>query len=241
MDFAFILDILMIIIGLGALAVLAWRIWPMVNQQNEPEKQEAQPLPKKIDTEIKPPRTTLPSSHAKAKEKSKEIPKAQPINKMQAQKPAKPRSIIDQVKEEKTRTEKPQSRLEKLSSPPPKAEAVEQPAKTPFLKPDRLILVAPNVLSLTLINQGGNLVFEKITPGPNNELQVSFEPINGRSDGKSVMPTGSNLRISIKGEQVIYKTYQFVIEYRDLKGQMYRQQIAGMGKEYPIVEDAVKV
>ncbi|MEO0468850.1 MAG: hypothetical protein AAF206_04450 [Bacteroidota bacterium] len=239
MDFAFILDILMIIIGLGALGVLAWKIWPMVNQPAEVAPPVEKPVRQKIDTKVKPPKTTLPSSHPKAVDKKTD----KPVSRPQTQPSVKSKSIIEQVKAEKDKTQKPPSRLDKLSNKPVNGKPLTEAAnsKAPFLKPDRLILVAPNVLSLTLTNKGGDLVFEKIKPGPNNELQITFEPLNGRSDGKSIMSPGSNLNISIKGEQVIYKTYQFVIEYRDLKGQMYRQQIAGMGKEYPIVDEAVKV
>lgn len=108
---------------------------------------------------------------------------------------------------------------------------------TPYLKAIRLQLKSENELQLILQNQNGTINLEKVEVGENNELAVVFEPLLTQKAAHVYGPQ-KEISLLLKGEKVIFKTYEFWLYFKNSQGQRFRQQIAGLGKEYPIVEKA---
>lgn len=112
----------------------------------------------------------------------------------------------------------------------------------PLLQAERLNLEAANKLVLRLKNKGHKLIYKKIQLGANNELNVVYEPPTRRMNLMlEEYDQGETLTFTLTGTNVISQTYQFTIYYGDMEGNNYIQQIAGMGREYPIVDQRVKV
>lgn len=110
---------------------------------------------------------------------------------------------------------------------------------TPVLADAHISKAQPTMLRLALTVRGDVLIFQKITLGDWNELQVSYEPPIFRKQ-ESYAP-GTALNFHITGEQLDMKTYQFFIHYQDGSGRAYRQEIGGMGTENPIIEGPVAI
>ena len=108
---------------------------------------------------------------------------------------------------------------------------------TPYLKAIRLQLKSESELQLILQNQNGTINLEKVEVGENNELAVVFEPLLTQKAAHVYGPQ-KEISLLLKGEKVIFKTYEFWLYFKNSQGQRFRQQIAGLGKEYPIVEKA---
>lgn len=112
----------------------------------------------------------------------------------------------------------------------------------PKLIAEQLTLKTTDSMLLLLRNDGGKLVYRKVQSGPNNQLKVRYQPPERRLNLMlEEFPEGSSIGFMLEGEGVINKTYQFTIHYGDMSGNRYRQQVSGLGKEYPIVEAPVKV
>ena len=113
--------------------------------------------------------------------------------------------------------------------------------KNPELIPEKLTLRSANSMSLSLRNNGGKLIYRKITLGKNNELDVQYQPSSAKI--KTIMeeyPNGSSITFYLDGKHVISRTYQFNVHFLDMDGNEYSQKISGLGKEYPIVEQPVR-
>lgn len=112
----------------------------------------------------------------------------------------------------------------------------------PELIPEQLTLRSPQSINLKLKVKGNKLLYKKIRQGSYNELKINYQPSLGKKTAKiGEYPTGNTISFSIDGENVISKTYQFTIFFGDQAGNTYSQQIAGLGKEYPIVDKPQKV
>lgn len=121
-------------------------------------------------------------------------------------------------------------------APNPKAATLVD-SKQPYLKAIRLQLKSESELQLILQNQSGTIHLEKVEVGENNELAVLFEP-SLLQKAAHVYGPHQEISLLLKGEKVIFKTYEFWLYFKNSQGQRFRQQIAGLGKEYPIVEKA---
>ncbi|MEM7371069.1 MAG: hypothetical protein AAF587_20815 [Bacteroidota bacterium] len=110
---------------------------------------------------------------------------------------------------------------------------------TPALQEAHVSKAQPTMLRLALTVRGDTLIYQKISLGDWNELQVSYEPPIFRKQ-ESYAP-GTALNFHISGEQLDTRTYQFFVHYKDNSGRAYRQEIGGMGTENPIVEGPVAI
>lgn len=112
----------------------------------------------------------------------------------------------------------------------------------PELIPEQLTLKSPESINLRLKVKGNKLIYRKLRQGDYNELKINYQssPIASAAS-KNEYPTGNSLTFSINGAQVTSKTYQFTVFFDDDHGNVYSQQIAGLGREYPIVEKPQKV
>ena len=112
----------------------------------------------------------------------------------------------------------------------------------PELIPEQLTLKSPESINLRLKVKGNKLIYRKLRQGDYNELKINYQssPLASAAR-KNEYPTGNSLTFSINGEQVTSKTYQFTVFFDDDHGNVYSQQIAGLGREYPIVEKPQKV
>jgi len=81
-----------------------------------------------------------------------------------------------------------------------------------------------------------------VSPGPNNEVTIthvqSAQPLNSLLPE---YPKNSSIHFHLDADNVIARTFQFTLYYGDLQGNLYRQDISGLGKEYPIVDPVVKI
>ncbi|MEZ4772671.1 MAG: hypothetical protein R3D00_05755 [Bacteroidia bacterium] len=112
----------------------------------------------------------------------------------------------------------------------------------PRLKGDQLTLESPNKLLFRLKNEGHKLIYKKIQAGPNNELNITYEPPQRRINMLlEEYDQGEIISFSLTGTNVISQTYHFTIHYGDMNGNYYTQQIGGLGREFPIVDAPVKV
>lgn len=83
------------------------------------------------------------------------------------------------------------------------------------------------------------MIFKRVAQGPDNEVTVTH--VLDSQPLKTLLPeypTGSSLFLHLDADNVISRTFQFTIYYGDLQGNLFRQDVSGLGKEYPIVEPA---
>lgn len=133
--------------------------------------------------------------------------------------------------------------LGKIMPPKPVAKAVSsEQIIAPELIPEQLTLKSPESINLRLKVKGNKLIYRKLRQGDYNELKINYQssPVLSAAS-KNEYPTGNSLTFSINGDQVTSKTYQFTVFFDDDHGNVYSQQIAGLGREYPIVEKPQKV
>ena len=114
--------------------------------------------------------------------------------------------------------------------------------KPPKLEADQLSLDTPNTLLLKLRNAGNRLIYKKIKTNDHNQLDIQYQAPD-RKVNKMIeeFPSGSTMTFSLSGQGIIAKTYHFTIYFGDDEGNLYTQQVAGMGKEYPIVDVPRKI
>jgi hypothetical protein len=107
----------------------------------------------------------------------------------------------------------------------------------PELIPEKLTLRSSQSINLVLKVKGNKLIYQKISQGSYNELAIKYQSPATTSDfRKNEYATGNSLVFSITGEKVTTKTYQFTVFFKDAEGNTYSQQVAGLGREYPIVD-----
>ena len=108
--------------------------------------------------------------------------------------------------------------------------------------PGQLRLESASRLLLTLKNEGGKVIYRRVSVGPNNEVTVTHvlaaQPLNSLLPE---YPTGSEIHFHLDADNVIGRTFQFTLYYGDLQGNLYRQDVSGLGKEYPIVDPVVHI
>lgn len=206
--------------------------------------------PKITPTEIA--KNTSKDSIKKPEPKSPASPKKSPINTEKntstkksgfanLEEPKKKKSIFSFWKKDKG-----QNKAELLGQIMPPANEAKAPKKqilpAPELIAEKLTLRSPESINLTLKVKGNKLVYRKLSHGSYNELRINHQPTLNRNEARrNEYPTGNSLTFSINGENVISKTYQFTIYFGDMAGNVFSQQVAGLGKEYPIVDKPQKV
>ncbi|MEL6845258.1 MAG: hypothetical protein AAFP02_18795 [Bacteroidota bacterium] len=139
-------------------------------------------------------------------------------------------------KAEEPKPQKTVAPIKPLSPPTSKVTPLSK-ADTPYLKAVRLQLKSESELQLILQNQTDTIQLEKVEAGENNELTVAFAPPLTQKTAHVYGPQ-KEISLQLRGDKVIFKTYEFWLYFKNSKGQRFRQQIAGLGKEYPIVEKA---
>jgi hypothetical protein len=118
-----------------------------------------------------------------------------------------------------------------LDAPAPLLPALQQAwVSPPRLEAVELVLLSADELRLSLQNQGGELYLLSFDPADHNEVVIHIEENQRR------YPEGAALRFRLIGRRIVTRTYQFLVHYSDAAGQLYRQEIAGMGREKPILE-----
>lgn len=108
----------------------------------------------------------------------------------------------------------------------------------PELHVDRLRSVGSDRLRLTLRNGGSTLVFQSFELGEFNEMEVTYTPPVYRE--KESFARGSALNFTLQSHQLERATYHFFVIFKDEAGHTYRQEVAGMGAEPPIIETPVR-
>jgi hypothetical protein len=129
----------------------------------------------------------------------------------------------------------------------PEPAAVYEPAAgeestgaDPRLEAERLVLLSAGTLQFTLRNHGGPLTYLGLAPGNHNELMVTFEPDTAPIAADTYLcPPGGSLTFTLSGYRVNSRTYHFLIRYLTASGQELVQEIAGMGREHPLLEAPV--
>ncbi|RMG56681.1 MAG: hypothetical protein D6722_26055 [Bacteroidetes bacterium] len=122
--------------------------------------------------------------------------------------------------------------------------AVPPAPPTPSTRPIRFSaepvkVVAPNRLRLSLRNEGDTLCYERVEPEAFNELSVTYDPAVFR--GEERYAQGTALTFSLSGPEASRKSYHFQLFFSTLDGQRYRQEVAGVGQEAPILEPPVRL
>lgn len=215
------LDILIIVVALISLGVAIYMALRLMKGEDN-KKEEAQAI-----SEAKPifpvAKTTVPSGR-------------------QAENKKKPsgtsKTVFDQI----------------AASPPPPPKAVSKPvfdtisqsakeiANSQGFVADKLQLESASRLLLQLKNTGAKVIYKRVSPGPNNEVTISnvqaAQPLNSLLPE---YPKDSSIHFHLDADNVIGRTFQFTLYYGDLQGNLYRQDISGLGKEYPIVDPVVKI
>ncbi len=119
-----------------------------------------------------------------------------------------------------------------------KSEALVAEILPPELHVDRLRHVGSDCLRLTLRNRGSTLSFQAFELGEFNEMEVTYTPPVYRE--KESFARGSALNFTLQSHQLERATYHFFVIFEDEAGQIYRQEVAGMGAEPPIIETPVR-
>jgi hypothetical protein len=136
----------------------------------------------------------------------------------------------------------PPAPLRPIAPSPPAQKAPEvAPASenTPRLSIGAIALVAPNRLRLSLRNDGPTLRYERLEPEAFNELAVTYDPPIFREEERYA--TGTALTFSLSGPEAARKSYHFQLFFQTLEGEPYRQEVAGVGQEPPILEKPVRL
>ncbi|MEO1448703.1 MAG: hypothetical protein AAFV07_04200 [Bacteroidota bacterium] len=115
----------------------------------------------------------------------------------------------------------------------------EASRKQPALKVLRIQHFSPEEIRIVLQNTGGTLIFLELITAEFNEVEIAYSPPIFRDEERYVQ--GTSMHIGIKGKNLEDRTYHFSIRFIDLEGNQFKQEVAGMGLEKPIVEKPVKV
>ena len=117
------------------------------------------------------------------------------------------------------------------------SKAKETKLSMPELIPEQLTLKSPKSINLKLKVKGNKLFYKKLSQGSYNELKINYQPALAKLGAKQhEYPTGNSVVFLINGENATSKTYQFTVYFSDAAGNLYSQQIAGLGREYPIID-----
>ena len=217
-----VLDIVIIVIALAALGVAIFMALRLMKKSSpaEPAASAAKPAaaPK--------PATTSPA-------------KSSPAPKSEAPKPPKStgKTIFDQVS---TTPQQPKS----FSKPvfDQISESAKEIANSQGFVAEQLRLESASRLVLSLKNTGAKVIFKRVSPGPNNEVTVTH--VQEAQPTNSLLPEypkDSSIFFHLDADNVIGRTFQFTLYYGDLQGNLYRQDVSGLGKEYPIIDPVVKI
>ena len=104
----------------------------------------------------------------------------------------------------------------------------------PALKFQRVVWTQDQGLKLTLQNTGSTLSFERIVTEKYNELQIQYQqPLFTH---RAVYAPYTSMNFVMKGSDLEMATYHFTIFFKDKDGNPYKQEVAGMGSENPIIE-----
>lgn len=109
------------------------------------------------------------------------------------------------------------------------------PPSQPYLVVDRALQIGQQQLRLTLRNSGSLLTFEGFETGEFNEMELAYTPPVYRE--KESFAQGSALNFTMTSSQLDRATYHFFVIFSDQDGKRYRQEVAGMGMEAPIIEN----
>ncbi|MEL6699394.1 MAG: hypothetical protein AAFV78_12470 [Bacteroidota bacterium] len=118
-------------------------------------------------------------------------------------------------------------------------EAVGLTLTPPALKFQRIAWTQDQGLKLTLQNTGSTLSFERMATEKYNELQIQYQqPLFTH---RAVYAPYTSMNFVLKGSDLEMATYHFTIFFKDKEGNPYKQEVAGMGSEHPIIEPVVEL
>lgn len=118
----------------------------------------------------------------------------------------------------------------------------QSPASSNGFMADQLRLESGSRLVLALKNTGPKVIFKRVSAGPNNEVTITH--VKEAQPTNSLLPEypqDSSISFHLEADNVIGRTFQFTLYYGDLQGNLYRQDVSGLGKEYPIIDPVVKI
>lgn len=120
--------------------------------------------------------------------------------------------------------------------PPP---ASSSPPQATWLQAEAVTLTSPGQMRLSLRNVGPSLLYERLQPGEFNELTVTYDPPIFREEERYAQ--GTSLTFNLAGPEPQRKTYHFQVFFQGLDGHHYRQEVAGVGQDPPILEAPVRL
>lgn len=215
------LDILIIVVALISLGVAIYMALRLM--KGEEDKQEA-PTPAPAAKPIFPAsKTAVPSDRQVENRKKPSATSKTVFDKIAASPPPPPKSVSKPV-------------FDSIS------QSAKEIANSQGFVADKLQLESGSRLLLQLKNTGAKVIFKRVSPGPNNEVTITHvqaaQPLNSLLPE---YPKDSSIHFHLDADNVIGRTFQFTLYYGDLQGNLYRQDISGLGKEYPIVDPVVKI
>jgi hypothetical protein len=159
------------------------------------------------------------------------VPSLAPEERAMAFSVAKPRASTTHPTAIEWRTEGQQAQPNASPRTPAQQSAELLP---PRLDVDKVRALGSERLRLTLRNNGGTMIFQDVKVGEFNEMEVAYTPPIYRE--KESFAQGSALNFTLQCQQMERGTYHFFVAFRDDEGQLYQQEIAGLGTEPPIIE-----
>ena len=233
------IDLLVVLIAVVAVIVGAVTIARMFKQEDvkETASSDSKPVAKKKPQtkqkaiNQKPSQPVFDKITKEVKKNSLQETVVEKLEKPFVPQPVKKEKVTSQpVNGKISKTTMPSNRTVDTNYSPPKLDAIQ------------LSLDSPEKLLLKLKNMGDKLIYKKIKTGDHNELDIRYEPPARQVHKmREEFPSQSIMTFSLSGSSIISKTYQFTIYYGDMAGNLYTQIIAGMGKEYPIVDVPRKI
>lgn len=214
------LDLLIIIIALISLGVAIYMALRLLKGEDGASKKEATAP---ADSLFPTTKTTIPSSRESTIKKKSSGTSQTVFDQIAASPPPPPKSVSKPV-------------FDKIS------QSAKEITNSEGFVADKLQLKSASRLHLSLKNTGAKVIYKRVSPGPDNEVTIthvdSAQPLNSLLPE---YPKDSDIHFHLDADNVIGRTFQFTLYYGDLQGNLYRQDISGLGKEYPIVDPVVKI
>lgn len=212
-NFETLLDIGVAILGALAGIIGVWMAWRLMRP----------------DEDVKPSLSNLASAPPVQESAPLQVIKPAAV-------PAKPATTAPLPKATKKQLAPAQT---EVFAPKLKAPAKEGTQGQPILKVHRVQRFSPEEIRIVLQNAGSTLIFLELISAEFNEVEIAYAPPIFRDEERYVQ--GTSMHISLKGKELQNRTYHFSIRFIDLEGNQYKQEVAGMGLENPIIEAPVRV
>ncbi|MEL6671985.1 MAG: hypothetical protein AAFR61_07320 [Bacteroidota bacterium] len=223
------LDILVMMVAVLAVLVGGWTAWKMFGKES---KEEAKPA--------SIPQSNTFSKYAPARKKSREPGKPafpEPVKKVVKPAPVSSPVLAGNVKAAKPALKEVKPKEEKLKKKEEWGGFPKPAEETPFLITEDLILRAGNTLLLRMRNEGSTLYYQRLGQGKDCEVKVTYQPMaRNVSFLQEDYPYGSTLSFLLTGTDLEKQTYEFEVFFSDKTGKLFRQKVAGMGKEVPLLD-----